>query len=257
MKIKKRILVLVLLLTVLLCLTFFLRKVLFRPKQMAKAKVAIVIDDWGYNLRYLHLLREINVPLTVSVLPNLRYSAKAAEAAKAQGKEVILHLPLEPEIAERGYIGLEKDTITSAMPKDEVIAKFELALASVPNVKGVSNHMGSLATKDTELMSVILGQIKKRRLFFLDNLVTDESVCKQLAQNMGLKFAARDFFLDNLDNDEYIRGQFKKFREFAHASGKAIAIGHVKLKTLKILKDEIARMQDEGIEFVFVSDLVR
>lgn len=254
---KKSILILsITIVLVALSLVFCLRGVFFRPREIARAKVAIVIDDWGYNLRYLNLLKEIDVPLTLSILPNLRYSSKIAELAKSQGKEIILHLPLQPEQQGR-EIGLEEHTITSDMSEEEIIKNLQVALTSVPYVGGVSGHMGSRATKDKRLMSAIFGELKKKKMFFLDNLVTSQSICGQLAKQMQVKFAARDVFLDNQDNQEYIRGQFKQLSEFAQGSAQAVGIGHAKPNTLKVLKDEITSMQAKGIKFVFISELVQ
>jgi polysaccharide deacetylase 2 family uncharacterized protein YibQ len=225
-------------------------------EEEAKPKIAIVIDDWGYNLRCLNLLRQIDLPLTISILPNLRYSSKIAEEAQRLGKEIILHLPLEPEIEGR-QIGLEKHTIISDMSEDEIIKNFRLALSSVPYISGVSNHMGSRATKNPRIMSVIFSELKKDKLFFLDNLVTDGSICKSLSAKMEVKFATRDFFLDNSDDDEYIKEQFMKLIEFAQEFGQAVAIAHARRTTLKVLKDMIPLMEEKGIKLVFVSDLVK
>ena len=257
MKIRKNVIILsVSFLAVALSLVFCLKRFILKPKEIAKTKVAIVIDDWGYNLRYLNLLREIDIPITISILPNLRYSSKIARFAKGLGLEVILHLPLEPEIGKRDYLGWEQNTITSKMDEEEVVDTLNNALASVPDASGVSNHMGSLATKNRQLMSIIFIELKKRNLFFLDNLVVNKSICRQLAKEKQIKYAARDVFLDNLDDVEYIKGQFKELREIALARTEAIGIGHAKLTTLKVLKDEIASMQAKGIELVFISDLI-
>ncbi len=260
MRIKKNILILsAAVVVVVLSLVLLLRKVSFKPEARAPevvlAEVAIVIDDWGYNLRYIGLLKQIEAPLSISILPNLRYSSRIVEEVKSLNREVILHLPLEPEIRVR-KIGLEKQTITTDMSEQEIVRNLELALASLHDVCGVSNHMGSRATKDSRLMSIIFAELKKHKLFFLDNLVTEDSICRELAKKMRVKFASRDIFLDNSDNYEYIKGQFKQLTEFALENGRAVGIGHPRGTTLKILKDEVALMQEKGIKFVFISDLV-
>ncbi|UCB57518.1 MAG: divergent polysaccharide deacetylase family protein [Candidatus Omnitrophota bacterium] len=253
---KKNILILSILLAIIAisALVFSLKNIFLKPREEARPKVAIIIDDWGYNLRCLNLLKQIDAPITVSVLPNLNYSSEIAEAAKSYDKEIILHLPLEPEEAGR-KIGLEEHTITSDMPDEEIIKNIELAFASVPYACGVSNHMGSCATGDVRLMSTTFAELKKRELFFLDNLVTNKSVCKELAAKMKIKFARRNIFLDNLDSYDYIKGQVEKLGDFARRKGQAVGIGHPKVTTLKVLKDMIPQMQAEGIEFVFVSEL--
>ncbi len=143
------------------------------------------------------------------------------------------------------------------MSEAQVVDNFNLAFSSVPDINGISNHMGSQATKDKKLMAIIFRELKQRKLFFLDNLVTSESVCRQLAKKAQIKFVARDFFLDNEDNHEYIKGQFDKLIAFALANGYAVGIGHAKLNTLKVLKYEMPLVQTKGIKFVFVSDLAK
>ncbi|NQT00073.1 MAG: divergent polysaccharide deacetylase family protein, partial [Candidatus Omnitrophica bacterium] len=122
---KKTLLISIVVVGLLLTLSFGLKNILFRPKgieveERPKAKVAVVIDDWGYNLQCMDLLKEIKVPVTISVLPALPYSAQIAKTAHQLGQEVILHLPLEPEMAGR-KIGLEQHTITTQMSEEEVV----------------------------------------------------------------------------------------------------------------------------------------
>ena len=38
-----------------------------------RGKIAIVIDDWGYNRNNLFLAEQIKYPLTMAVLPNHNY----------------------------------------------------------------------------------------------------------------------------------------------------------------------------------------
>ena len=44
--------------------------------------------------------------------------------------------------------------------------------------------------------------------------------------------------------------------ERAEKSGAAIGIGHVKLKTLHVLEEEIPKLQKKGFEFEFVSNML-
>ena len=79
--------------------------------EVTKGKIAIVIDDLGYSLNNLDILKQIKPPITVAVLPNLEYSVNIAKNMHRLGFEVILHLPLEP----LGGQGLEEDTILTSM----------------------------------------------------------------------------------------------------------------------------------------------
>lgn len=221
------------------------------PPVVIKGRIAIVLDDWGYNLRNLQTLSKIKYPLTLSVLPNLSYSRQIAEKAHRLGFEIILHLPMEPMEKFR----LEKDTILTNMDARQITAILDKDLAAVPYCRGVSNHMGSRATGDIRTMKIVFGELKKRRLFFLDSLVSSRSVCSELAGQMDLPFAKRDIFLDNEEDARYISRQLQKLKSRARTQGKAIGIGHDRPVTLAVLKEELPKLEKEGYKIVFVSQM--
>jgi polysaccharide deacetylase 2 family uncharacterized protein YibQ len=220
---------------------------------VAKAKIAIVIDDWGYNLNNINILDEIKLPLTASVLPNLTYSNKIAQELQSRGFEVILHLPLEP----REKYKLEKNTILISFKEDAIINIIKKDLANIVYAKGVSNHMGSAATGDLHTMETIFKELKKRRLYFLDSFVSGQSICFALAKKIGLPFAKRDIFLDNRVESGYIRAQLYKLKQKARLYGQAIGIGHDRKVTLEVLRDVMPQFVQEGYQFVFVSQILR
>lgn len=218
----------------------------------AKPRIAIVLDDWGYNLSNLRLAAQIHYPLTMSVLPNLRFSREAADELSRLGFEVILHLPLEPYEKFR----LENKTIMTSMKESEIISILVGGLASVPYAKGISNHMGSRATENISLMKIIFKELSKRNLYFLDSLVSGKSVCSVLAKESEIPFARRDVFLDNQENPEYILGQIHHLKTKARMFGSVIGIGHARKITLETLKEVMPQLEKEGFKFVFVSELV-
>ncbi len=230
-------------------------KVAVRPQAPIVGKIAIIIDDWGYSLHNLNLIREISIPLDISILPHLPYSKEVAKEAYLNKKEILLHLPLEPHPNDN--IRLENKVILTTMPKYEVIQIFNQALKSVPYCKGVNNHMGSLATEQKDLMSVIFREMKKKKLFFVDSMVTPNTICSELAEEIGIRFAERSIFLDNKNDAEYIQGQIFSLVRKAKKQGSAIGIGHDRPLTLKVIKEQIPEIEKQGIKFVLVSELVK
>jgi hypothetical protein len=222
------------------------------PVVAIKGKIAIVIDDWGYNLKNLSILEEIKYPLTVSVLPSLSYSRAVSSGLKKKGFEIILHLPMEPHERYR----LERDTIMVSMQAAKITEIIGKDLASVQNVSGVSNHMGSRATEDERTMEIIFRELKKRGLYFLDSLVSGDSVAPEVAEKIRLKFARRNIFLDNEEDPVYIKGQLEQLKAASRLHGRAIGIGHDRRVTLQVLKEQMPLLEKEGYRFVFVSELV-
>lgn len=218
------------------------------------AKIAIVLDDWGYNLNNLDILEEINYPLTLAILPNLAYSAKISEEAHRLNKEIILHLPMEPLASEK--IRLEKNTIMSGMNKDKIIAILNNDLANLSYALGVSNHMGSKLTQDASAIKIIFDELKKKKIYFLDSM-TSKSVCNAIAKDTQVRFAWRDVFIDNSLDEAYIEQQIRLLVKKAKLKGSAIGIGHDRRATLTVLKRLMPEIEKaEGVKFVFASELV-
>lgn len=222
------------------------------PVPVSIARIAIVLDDWGYNLNNIHIVDQIKLPFTASILPNLAFSRKVAEELHTRGFEIILHLPMQPHEKYK----LEKNTILTSLGEASINKIIDADLSSIVYAKGVSNHMGSMATENTKTMEAVFKKLKNRKLYFLDSLVTTNSVCSELARKTGLAFAKRDIFLDNRDDPVYIKQQINKLKLRAKARGKAIGIGHDRKATLEVLKEVMPQLEKEGFRLVYLSELV-
>ncbi len=216
-------------------------------------RIAIVLDDWGYNENNLELMEQIRFPLTVAVLPNLPYSKNVAETLHAKGREIILHLPMEP----KNGSGLENNTIMVGMDNRTIAGIVDNAVTSFPYIKGVSNHMGSKATENLATMTAVAGELREKNMYILDSFVTSASVVRQAASESRIRSAKRDIFLDNQSDPAYIRQQIYKLKTKAKMNGSAIGIGHDRKNTLMVLKEPLPELEKEGYRVVFLSDLVQ
>ncbi|MEP6471249.1 MAG: divergent polysaccharide deacetylase family protein, partial [Acidobacteriota bacterium] len=113
---------------------------------VAAARIAIVIDDLGNDREALERIARWPFPVAGAVLPGLPDSSDAARRLAASGKEVLLHLPMEPD----GYPRVRPGPgVVLRADSDEKIARTVAEdLDSVPGAVGVNNHMGSAATAD-------------------------------------------------------------------------------------------------------------
>jgi polysaccharide deacetylase 2 family uncharacterized protein YibQ len=218
-----------------------------------KPQAAIILDDFGYDINDMERLRELYLPVTISILPNLEASKKTADLARAAGYEVMLHLPMSP----RKSVRLEKKTVSPGMSTDEIRQQVEKDLSSVGPVSGVNNHMGSLATADPKLMEEVLSNLRGRNLFFVDSVTGPNSVAFKTARELGIDAARRDVFLDNESDPEYIKGQIRELIQKALKNGRAIGIGHNRPETLAVLKEMLPEFEKAGVSLVPVSRLVK
>ena len=224
--------------------------------EQSRARVAIIIDDLGMGGKITRELLAINRPLNFSILPFLPQSKDTAREARKKGFLVMLHLPMEP----KGYPGPDKNPGKGAIlmntPRKEIAKIIAQDLSGIPYVQGVNNHTGSRLTEDKEMMSIILKELKKRNLFFVDSKTSDKSVAYREAKRLGLRCAERNVFLDNEIDLDYIKGQIRLLAKIALNEGQAIGIGHAHSLTVQAIKETIPELENQGIEFVLVSELV-
>ena len=223
-------------------------------KKFPNPKIAIVMDDFGYNMSDLDTLFSTRLPVTLSILPNLPYSRRVAVLANSKGYEVILHLPLE---AHDKAANAETDTIRTDMDAKKITSMLEQEIADIPGLKGVSNHQGSKATEDRTTMSIIIGDLKKKNLYFFDSFVTGKSICRDVARNFGVPYARREMFLDNDTSPDYIEKQVLSLRRVAFKKGSAVAVCHDRKSTINVLNRMMPELSEEGVKFVTLSDVVR
>jgi polysaccharide deacetylase 2 family uncharacterized protein YibQ len=224
------------------------------PEKPVIGRIVLILDDWGYNLKNRSFVTDNDFHVTLSILPFKSFSTEVARLANNKNKDVIVHMPMEP-LNKENY-GLEENTLLVTMNKTTVVRTLDAAFQTVPFARGISNHMGSKATEDARLMKIIMEYLKKRGMFFLDSFVTPRTVCRKLAKNAGVAFAARDIFIDNENDAVYIRAQLLKLALKAKRVGVAVGIGHDRVNTVAVLKEAIPRLEAEGYRFVNLSEVV-
>ena len=218
-------------------------------------RVAIVIDDFGYDGRLARRFLEIDAPLSFSVLPNGTFSKSIARRVRQAGRELLLHLPMEP----KGYPGVNPGigALLTEMTDIELVAALRKNLDALPYIKGVNNHMGSEFCENEEKLRVVMRELKNRGLFFVDSRTTSRTQAYRVAQEEEVPSAERNVFLDNIQNPQAVRRQLKRLIQLAKLKGEAIGIAHPHEVTLKVLKEDVPKLSSNGIELVPVSQLVR
>jgi len=220
-----------------------------------RPRLAIIIDDLGNVMPAGQRTVNLSGPVACAILPHTPYAASIAEQARSAGKEVLLHLPLQP-IAEILPLGMGSIDIDNTHRQLAVILSANLA--SVPNAVGVNTHMGSLLTQHPGHMAWLMDELRARGgLFFVDSYTTASSVALRLAREAGVPATRRDVFLDNVADPREVDKEFSRLKHLARLHGSAVAIGHPYDVTLEYLETALPRLSAEGFELVPVAALIR
>jgi len=214
-------------------------------------RIAIIIDDLGYHLAAGQRAIALPGPVVCAILPGTPGAASLAKAAYEQGKEVLLHLPLQAVAPHPP----EPDGITLDMSREQFSETFTSALESVPFAIGVNSHRGSLLTRHPGHMRWLMEDILVADdLFFVDSYTTHESVALQVASEEGVPAIKRDVFLDT--DPHKLADEFARLKTLARERGLAVGIGHPYPATLAFLEHEIPQLVEEGIQLVPLRELI-
>jgi polysaccharide deacetylase 2 family uncharacterized protein YibQ len=216
-------------------------------------KVAIIIDDLGYDKHIAEQFSGIEAVLTFAILPHSPYQQKITNLAEGSGFDSMLHLPMEP--MEYPAVDPGPGVLLTSMTPDQLIQQLEKNLDAVPFIKGVNNHMGSKMTAASSQMYQIFSVLKKRNLFFIDSRTTIDTLCKPSARLFQIPFAQRDVFLDHLQQQDFIRKQLKELVRIARRNGQAVGIGHAHSLTYQVLREALPELQKE-VQLVPASEIV-
>ena len=216
-------------------------------------RLAIIIDDWGYDWAAADAFLSFPEPITVAVLPFLPRSTDQALRAQKAGFEVILHMPME---AQDASLDIGPGGVYVSMADEEVAAAVRAALAAVPGAIGLNNHMGSRATTDRRVMRAVLEVLAERNLFFVDSYTIAGTVAHQVAREMQVPYAVNRVFLDSVDDEAAIRQQIRRLINLALRDGAAVGIGHVRPRTYTALMDMLPEIRAAGVQLVPVSQVL-
>nr|WP_317402641.1 divergent polysaccharide deacetylase family protein [Plesiomonas shigelloides] len=200
-------------------------------------KLAIVIDDVGYRPADQAVMR-LPLPVTVAILPVAPHAARMAEQAAKQQRDALIHMPMQP----RGSTRVEAGALHTGMDAAAVRHTLEQALQVVPHARGLNNHMGSAATADPALMQLLMQELKARHLLFLDSRTTAATVAESTARRFGVPTLRRTVFLDDNNSLTKVQAEFQRAVSMARHKGWAVAIGHPRPNTLKVLQEGLAHL---------------
>lgn len=218
----------------------------------AEARLAIIIDDIGYNKAQSERAARLSGSFTLAILPFTPHGLSSAQLAHNHGKELMLHLPMSA----LNHQALGKGALISGMDKAAFLSTIRQNLSSIPHLKGVNNHMGSRLTQEAEPMQWLMAELRPRRLYFVDSRTSAQTKAFDIAKNNQVPTLKRDVFLDDINDPSAIAQELKRAIKLARERGSAVAIGHPYPATLQVLEHIAPLLQKQGVRLVYASQLL-
>jgi uncharacterized protein len=224
------------------------------PAADGRPRIAIVIDDLGVDKARTARTIRLRSPLTLSFLTYASGLKELTAAARSAGHEVMMHIPMEPGSPD---VDPGPNVLLTGIPQEELLTSLKWNLNQFEGYVGVNNHMGSRFTADLTGMLVVMEELKRRNLLFLDSITALNSAAGKAAHQIGVPFVRRNIFLDHDDNVTAIKKQLAEVERLARRTGSAVAIGHPREATLQALIPWLSEIEGRGFQLVPVSALIR
>ena len=113
-----------------------------RAQELPPALI-LVIDDLGQQLQAGRRVLALPGPITCAVLPHTPHARVLAQEALAAHRDLILHVPM----ANLQALDPGPGALTPDLTRSQLQKRLRTALDSLPPVRGMNNHQGSLLTR--------------------------------------------------------------------------------------------------------------
>jgi polysaccharide deacetylase 2 family uncharacterized protein YibQ len=217
-------------------------------------KVIIIIDDLGVDRKRSLEILDLPAPITAAFLPYAKGVKSMADNASIRGHEILIHMPME---AETSKIDLGSIHLKSDMDPKEILENLDKAFHSINGFIGINNHMGSKLTQDQRAMEVVMSELYKRGLAFVDSKTISTSIAEKMAADHNVPHAGRDVFLDHDPSYEGVIASLQRVEEVAKRQGYAVAIGHPKENTIRALREWLPTLDKKKLILVPVSSVIQ
>lgn len=220
--------------------------------QNTPATVSIIIDDVGHSRRYGQAIVDLDERLTLAILPFTPYSQYFANRGRDAGNEIMLHLPMESMSGK-----LPSDTqLEVSMGRETFSEVLAHNLTAFEGFTGINNHQGSRMMKDAKRLEWLMEDIADENMFFVDSRTVGRSPATHIASRHGIPSVGRDVFLDDSADEAEIKREFDRMIKIALRDGHAVAIGHPRPNTIKVLRRELPRLKELNIQVVPVTTTI-
>ncbi len=228
------------------------------PRVEVRARLALILDDYGENAEASARFAGLPGTLTAAVRSNLDDARRVAATARKQGMEVILNLPLEPKNYPIQNPG--QDAILVDMSGHEIRQRVRNAVDEVGPVPGVITYMGSLAVEDRDVTRAVLEEIHKKGLFFIDSAGAQFTTVPELAHEVGVPFYETSSIseVDAGHRDPGTIGiRFEDLVNRCRREGYAVGIVHARDGTYQVLADRLPALAREGIVVMGITEVMK
>lgn len=219
-----------------------------------KPLVAVVVSGLGLNHQgTLDAIVKLPEAVTLAFAPYGKSLVETVEAARTEGHEIFLEVPLEPFDYPDNDPG--PDTLLTGQPPRDNINRLFKVMSRFGGYVGVINNMGARFTASGADFGPMMEEIAASGLGYLDDGSSNRSLAPQLAAANRVPFNRVDMVLDANPSRGEVIAQLDALVALAREKGSAIGIVSALPVSINTITDWAREL--DGVELVPASALMR
>lgn len=220
-----------------------------------KARIAIVVTGLGINVAgSVDAVAKLPDNITLAFAPYGKSMDRTVGAARAEGHEVFLEVPLEPFDYPDNDPG--PDTLlTGQAPRDNMDRLYRV-MGKFGGYAGLINNMGARFTASGSDFGPMMEELGARGLGYLDDGSSNRSLAAQLATANRVPFAKANLLLDANPARAPILDQLTALEDLARKQGSAIGIISALPISITTVVEWANDIEERGIVIVPASALM-
>lgn len=216
------------------------------------ARVAIVIGGLGLSQTGTQTaIGKLPPEITLGFAPQGNSLGRWMQAARREGHEIVMQVPLEP--FDFPNVNPGRNTLTVEAGSDEILKNLRWTLSRTTNYTAVMNYMGARFSTNPEAMGVMMAELGKRGIGYVDDGSSARSLAPETALKNGVPFAAGDAIIDSVQDRGAILDKLDELERTARAKGFAIGTGNAFDVTVDAVASWASEARKRGIEIVPIS----
>jgi uncharacterized protein len=212
-------------------------------------KIAIILGGMGISNKLTsRAIKDLPADITLAFAPYGQDLQTQVNAARGEGHEVFLQVPLEPVGFPATNPGPK--TLQTEQTEEDNIASLHWHMSRFAGYAGVVNYMGGRFLTNEASSRHLLGELRKRGLLFVEDGSVPLSASEGIANSLRLKMRKAHSVIDANPNQAAIMDALRKLEQEAELNGVAIGSGSGLAITIETLSEWIKDASSRGIVII-------
>ncbi len=217
-------------------------------KVVVKPKIALIFGGVGGSLKELKQVSSLNIPLTVSVIPGLRFSKNIAYISQRCGFSVLIQLPWEEIISNVNSGGKYSFTGDFLFRK-----KIGRLLRYYLNYVRIARGVVSCLSLKEEFIEDVLRMIKQKNWVFISCPLPSSALFYKIARKIGLSYECYEQIFVPPYEEDTVRKEVDEMIKRAVAKGKIIVVVPPEERIIEVLRQRLVSLK-EKVNFLTITD---